>query len=130
MAFEAEIPLIVGLVGVAVAILERGYKRFLEERKEKPDLKFGGVYMLNLLVSAGAGTIIVTAIIPALIGAISEQVGTYTGVAAIFINLGLGYGLTYRFLDGLNTSTDKKMELAEAAKTETTTPTPTPPPSS
>ena len=121
MSFEAAIPLITGLVGVGAAILERGYKRYLEEKKLNPELKFSAVYMLNLLVSTGAGTVIVTTIIPALIAALqntseNQQLNQYVGLAAIFINLALGYALTYRFLDGLNNSTDKKLATAKTTE--------------
>lgn len=124
MAFEVEIPLVVGLVGVGYAVLERGYKRYLEQKKIDPSIKFDATYMLNLLVSTGVGTTIVSTIVPALLAALQtmgQQVNLYTGIAAILINFGLGYGLTYRILDGLNNSTDKKMEIAEATKSTTTT---------
>ena len=121
MAFEAEIPLIVGLVGVGVAILERGYKRYLEEKKLNPDLKFDSTYMLNLLVSTGIGTVIVTTIVPALIAALSktpvdETIVQFAGLSAIILNFILGYTLTYRILDALNTSTEKKLALVKEDK--------------
>jgi hypothetical protein len=128
MAFEAEIPLIVGLAGVAFAVLERGYKTYLEQKKLDPSIRFSPTYMLNLLISTGAGTVIVSVIVPALMSAISasvsEPITIYTGIGAIIVNFGLGYGLTYRILDGLNTSTDRKMEQAE---TQPTPPAVTPP---
>ena len=122
MAFEAEIPLIIGLVGVAFAVLERGYKRFLEARNAEPGLKFGGTYMLNFILSTGIGTALVTAVIPTLVTQITGEtdMALPVTVGAILLNFILGYTVTYRILDALNTSTDKKLELAEA------TPAPTP----
>ena len=120
MPFEAEIPLIVGLVGVAAAVLERGYKRYLEEKKLDPSIKFNGTYMLNLLISTGVGTIIVTAILPALISALQGNTGEpqiqVISLAAIIVNFILGYATTYRILDALNTSTEKKLALADKPK--------------
>jgi hypothetical protein len=117
MVFEAEIPLIIGLVGVAIAVLERGYKRYLEQKKIDPTIKFGGTYMLNLLISTSVGTALVTAVVPAVISAIIGTIESETPVAftisSMFLNFVLGYTTTYRILDALNTSTDRKMELAE-----------------
>lgn len=129
MAFEAEIPLIIGLVGVAFAVLERGYKTFLEQKKADPTIKFGGAYMLNLLISTGVGTALVTGVIPTLVNQLTGQAGEELPitVGAILLNFILGYTVTYRILDALNNSTDKKLEIAEAATTTTPTPPPSPP---
>ena len=128
MTFGAEIPLIIGLVGVAFAVLERGYKRFLEQQKLEPDLKFGGTYMLNLLISTGIGTALVAGVIPTVITEMGtvDQITELT-LASIFLNFILGYSVTYRILDALNTSTDRKIELAEieAQKVKAETPTTT-----
>ena len=115
MAFESEIPLIIGLIGVGFAILERGYKTYLEQKKLEKDLKFGAPYMLNLLISTGVGTALVTAVIPTLITQIQGQTEAElpVTVGALLLNFILGYTVTYRILDALNNSTDKKMELAE-----------------
>jgi hypothetical protein len=134
MTFGAEIPLIVGLLGVAVAVLERGYKRFLEEKKLDPTIKFGGTYMLNLLVSTGVGTALVVAVIPALITSlqtgqeVSEGVVVVVGFASVILNFILGYTTTYRILDALNTSTERKLELARAEAAATPPPVPSTPP--
>ena len=60
MVFEinwfAAIPLIVGLFFVAVAVLDRGYKKFLEKKQLEPELKFDATYLLNFWVSASIGT--------------------------------------------------------------------------
>ena len=125
MAFEAEIPLIIGLVGVAIAVLERGYKRYLEQKKTEPTIKFGAPYMLNLLISTGVGTALVTAVIPTLVENIGQTVEIPVTVGALLLNFILGYTVTYRILDALNTSTDKKMEIAEATNPEPS-PSPTP----
>lgn len=126
MAFGAEIPLIIGLVGVAFAVLERGYKRFLEQKKLEPDLQFGGTYMLNLLISTGIGTALVAGVIPTLITEMGtvDEVAELT-LASIFLNFILGYTVTYRILDALNTSTDRKIELAEIEAKEAEAETPT-----
>jgi hypothetical protein len=125
MAFEAEIPLVIGLIGVAFAILERGYKTYLEARKVDPAIRFDSAYMLNLLISTGVGTALVTAVIPTLVTQITGQTNTELPitVGAILLNFILGYTVTYRILDALNTSTDKKMEIAESQPTQPTTPT-------
>ena len=120
---QASIPLIVGLIGVLVAVLERGYKRYLEEKKLNPELKFDGAYMLNLLVSAGIGTALVATVIPALITAVQGQVPTEVTVASLFLNFILGYTTTYRILDAMNTSTDNKLaENKPVPTTNTNTP--------
>ena len=120
MLEPANVALIVGLIGVGVAILERGYKKYLEAHAIDPTIKFNGTYQLNLFVSTGIGTTLVSVIVPALITALGQQSNPYTGIGGAVINFFLGYGITYRILDGLNTSTDKKMELAEATKAKVT----------
>jgi hypothetical protein len=125
MAFEIEIPLVVGLIGVAFAVLERGYKTYLEAKKSNPTLKFDAAYMLNLLISTGVGTALVATVIPTLI---TELTGQTTAlpitIGGLILNFILGYTVTYRILDALNNSTDKKMEIAAS-----TPPPPQPPPS-
>ena len=127
MAFEAEIPLVIGLIGVAFAVLERGYKRFLEARKAEPTIKFGGTYMLNFILSTGIGTALVTAVIPTLVTQITGEtdITLPVTVGAILLNFILGYTVTYRILDALNSSTDKKLELAETPSPAAPTPTKT-----
>jgi len=129
MAFEAEIPLVIGLIGVAFAILERGYKTFLEAKKTDPAIKFDAAYMLNLLISTGVGTALVTAVIPTLVTQISGQTTSEipVTVGAILLNFILGYSVTYRILDALNNSTDKKLTIASTSTTPTTTTTTTSP---
>lgn len=124
MAFEASVPLVIGLVGVAFAILERGYKLYLEAKKADPTLKFGGAYMLNLLISTGVGTALVTTVIPTLVNQLQGQTDMVlpVTVGSLLLNFILGYTVTYRILDALNNSTDKKLALAE-----TTTPAPAKP---
>ena len=130
MPFEVEIPLIIGLVGVAFAVLERGYKTFLEVKKTDPTLKFDAAYMLNLLISTGVGTALVTAVIPTLITQITNQTNTELPitVGAIILNFILGYAVTYRILDALNTSTDRKMEIADTTAPPAPSPAPAPSP--
>jgi hypothetical protein len=128
MAFEAEIPLIIGLVGVAIAVLERSYKAYLEAKKIDPSISFGAPYLINLLISTGVGTALAT-IIPNLVTQVTEQTGLPLTVGGMLLNIILGYTVTYRILDGLNTSTDRKLAIAEIETPQTTTPTPPPPPS-
>ena len=129
MAFEAEIPLIIGLLGVAFAVLERGLKLYLEAKKADPTLQFGGAYMLNLLISTGIGTALVTTVIPTLVTQIqgATEINVPVTVGSLLLNFILGYTVTYRILDALNNSTDKKLEIAASqpttpATTTTTTP--------
>ena len=124
MVFEAEIPLIIGLVGVAIAVLERSYKSYLEAKKIDPSITFGAPYLINLLISTGVGTALAT-IIPTLVTQITEQTDLPITVGGMLLNLILGYTVTYRILDGLNTSTDRKLEIAEK---EGELPSPPPPP--
>jgi hypothetical protein len=120
MAFEAELPLIIGIIGVAFAILERGYKAYLDQKKVDPSIKFGGSYMLNLLISTSVGTAVVTTVIPTLVTQLTGSTEVPLTVGALFLNFVLGYTITYRILDALNTSTDRKLEVAAV------TPAPTP----
>ena len=62
-----QIQIIIELVGVGIAILQRAYKSFLDRKAVEPDLKFNGAYLLNALISTGAGVSIVTAVIPPVI---------------------------------------------------------------
>ncbi len=114
MVFElASIPIIVGLVAVVAAVLERAYKTFLEKRVEDPKLQFSPAYLLNALISSGVGVAIVTAVIPTLITELTGSESLPITLASIVINFSLGYAITYRFLDGLNNSTSKQIQVQE-----------------
>lgn len=115
LVIAASISLVVGLVFVAFAVLERGYKRFLEEKKLDPKLKFDGAYMLNFWVSASLGSVIVITVIPSLIAAIGNPSAEMT-LAGLILNAVLGYSITFSALEHLNTSTERKMEAAEAVE--------------
>lgn len=109
----ASIPIIVGLVAVVAAVLERAYKTFLEKRVEDPKLQFSPAYLLNALISSGIGVAVVTAVIPALITELTGSQTLPVTLASIIVNFTLGYAITYRFLDGLNNSTSKQLEVQE-----------------
>lgn len=112
-AIAVGIPLIVGLVGVLFAILDRGYGRYLEEKKTNPDLKFGSMYLLNLLVSTGIGAVVVTVVLPAVVSAIGESENPAITVVVVVTNFVLGYSTTYTALSKMNTSTERKLEVAK-----------------
>lgn len=105
------IPIIVGLVGTGIAIFERGYKRFLDARKEDPSLVFDHSYLINILISSGGMAAIIGGVIPALTEQLGEPSSTITMISIIG-NFSLGYLLTYRILDGLNNATEQKTQLA------------------
>ena len=107
-----ELPIIVGLIAVGAAILERGYKTFLEKRKEDPELKFDGAYLLNILVSTGTSVTIVTGVLPAVITELTGQSTVPVTIGSILLNFVLGYAVTYRILDALNNSTSNKIAIA------------------
>lgn len=113
MASEVEISIaiIVGIISVLVAIFERGYKRYLEEKKTDPTIKFDGLYMINMAVTTGVTSAFV-ALLPTLIQSVSET--AELTLASILINAALGYTLAYRILDGLNSSTENKIETVKA----------------
>ena len=116
---SASLPIIVGLIFVAIAVLERGYKTFLDAKKVDPTIKFGSAYLLNLLVTTGASSAIVIAVIPALLTGLGTVPAEIT-LSAIILQAILGYETAYRILDGLNTSTEKKETIAELTKASTT----------
>ena len=104
---------IIGLVAIAVAVLERGYKTFLEKKVIDPKLQFNSAYLINILITSGTMVAIVTGVLPLVLNEISAQPNiplTLGSAALIFV---LGYSTTYRFLDGLNNSTEKKLEVQE-----------------
>ena len=110
------VPFIVSVVGMVIAIVERGWKRFQDEKAVNPDVKFGAAYIMNMLLTAGGvGTLlaILTAIIAMLTaGETSAEVNLFAMIA----QFGAGYLVAYRILDGLNNRTEKKIEVATAEK--------------
>jgi hypothetical protein len=114
MAFGIELPILIGLAAVVVAVLERGYKTFLEKKAVDPELKFNGAYLLNILITGGAMVVIVTVVVPAVITEIQSNPDQAVTLGSALLNFILGYAVTYRVLDGLNTSTATKIEAKEA----------------
>lgn len=106
------IPIIVGLVGVGIAVFERGYKRYLDARKEDPSLKFDSSYIVNILISSGGMAAIIGGVIPALTEQLGEPSTAITFISIIG-NFALGYLATYRILDGLNNATEQKTQMAK-----------------
>jgi hypothetical protein len=121
MVFESifvTIPLIIAFVGIGFAIVERGYKSFLEKKEIDPKLQFNPAYLLNIIITTGAMVAIVTGVLPAVISEISASPDIPLTLGAVVLNFVLGYSLTYRILDALNNSTEKRLEV-EALKEDT-----------
>jgi hypothetical protein len=107
------VPIILGLIGVLVAIVDRGYLRYKEEQSQNPDLKFGGAYLLNFLITTGASSAIIITVIPGLLAGLAD-VNAGTTAATAILQLVLGYTLAYTMLSKLNTGTERKIELLQA----------------
>jgi len=114
MAFGIEIPILIGLSAIVVAILERGYKTYLEKKAVDPKLEFNGAYLLNILITGGAMVVIVTVVVPAVLTEIEGQADQALTLGSALLNFILGYAATYRILDGLNDSTKTRIEAKEA----------------
>lgn len=128
MSSAADAALVVGLIGVAIAILERGYKKYQDQKATDPDLKFNFSYLINMLVSSGIGSVLATTIIPTLISQLPDStIEQAVTPLFIIINFLLGYATTFRVLDGMNNSTAKKIELSQATTPTTTRPSKTSP---
>lgn len=116
MVFEnlyISIPVIIGLVAIGIAILERGYKTFLEKKQIDPKLEFNTAYLLNILITSGTMVAAITGVLPVVLAEISAQGDiplTLGSAAVVFV---IGYASTYRILDGLNNSTEKRLEVQE-----------------
>jgi len=117
MAFGIEIPILIGLSAIVVAVLERGYKTYLEAKAADPKLQFNGAYLLNILITGGAMVVIVTVVVPAVLTEISANPDTGLTLGSALLNFILGYAATYRILDGLNDSTKTRIE-AKVANSE------------
>jgi hypothetical protein len=116
------VPLIVGLFFVGVAIFQRAVKTYFEKKKVDTTLKFDHTYLLNLWVSTGASTAIIS-IVTAIMTLIPEQNVITITLYGIISNALLGYTTAYTILDQLNTGTEIKIQLQEATAAKTTTPT-------
>jgi hypothetical protein len=112
----------VGLVFLAIAILERGYRTFLEERKIDPTIKFSGAYFLNIVITAGSGSgiMMILSILPSLITQLTEADSVVITLFSLTSQAILGYTAGYTILDKLNTRVETRAALAEAEKTTTT----------
>jgi hypothetical protein len=104
----AAIPILVGLIFVGWAVLERGYKTFLEARKVDPTIKFSGAYMLNLLISTGVSSVVIITIIPTLLNGLNSIPVGIT-VSTLILQAILGYETAYTILDKLNKSTESNV---------------------
>jgi hypothetical protein len=110
-------PIVAGIVGIILAVLQRGYIRYREEKNEHPEITFGGTYLLNMILAAGGVGLILTTILPALFTGLVALPGidaTAATAYGVVTQAGLGYGLTYAALSGANTATERKMQLAAA----------------
>lgn len=119
-----------GLVFLAVAILERGYRTFLEERKVDPKLKFDGAYFLNIIITAGSGSgiMMILSILPSLITQLTQADSVVITLFSLTSQAILGYTAGYTILDKLNTRVEQRYAMAEAGIDVTTTVTPVPTP--
>lgn len=121
MAFEvtADIAFLIGLIGVAFAIIQRAIKPYLEEKaiaeKEGKTLPFTGSYTTNAILSViGSVTLV--------LGALSQLEASVGETTSGILALGIGYTFAYTIIDQLNKRTEKKEEIAELKSIKTTSP--------
>lgn len=107
-----QLPIIIGLVGIAAAVGERTIKTFFEKKQADPKLQFNITYLINALIGTGIAFTIITAI-PTILAEITSQPSTAITIIAIIGNFIIGYLGTYRIIDGMNKSTAAKIELEE-----------------
>jgi hypothetical protein len=105
---EQIIPIVVGLVFVAIAVLQRGYKTYLTEKKTNPSITFDAAYMLNFWVATSASTAIV-GIVPTLLTTLLGDTSAAITFYSIILNAILGYTTAWTALDQMNTSTENKI---------------------
>ncbi len=110
--------MVICIVGVAFAIIQRSIKPYLEERaiaeQAGKTLPFSGAYVTNALLSVlGSVTLV--------LGAIDQLVSRIGANTSAIVILGIGYTFAYTMIDQLNKRTEKKEEIA-ALKTPATTP--------
>jgi hypothetical protein len=101
----------VGIGAMVIALFERGYRTYLEEKKANPDLEFSMVYLLNILMSAGGIGTIIVAVIPAILSQLGNTNTATVTLASVLIQATIGYLATYRVLDGLNNGTTNNVKL-------------------
>lgn len=114
MVFDiVQLPIIIGLVGVGIALANRAWKTFLEKQKEDPKLKFDAVYLTNALIASGTIITVVTGVIPVIVEQVVQFPNGIVTIALVIANFAIGYFGTYNILDGLNKGTAQKIEIAE-----------------
>lgn len=120
--YLAALPATIGLIFLALAIVERGYRSFLEAKKADPTIKFDGAYFLNILITAGGGSgiMIILAALPTLFNSISQTDQTTITFFSVAAQALLGYTTGYTILDKLNTRVEQSFALTEALQPATT----------
>lgn len=108
----ATLPIIIGLVGIGIAVAHRTYKSFLDAQRENPDIKFDMAYLVNAFIGSGVFITIITGVIPVVVDEVVPFPNGIVTIALVIANFSIGYFGTYRVLDGLNKTTDTKIELA------------------
>jgi hypothetical protein len=114
--YLAALPATIGLVFLALAIVERGYRSYLEAKKVDPTIKFDGAYFLNILITAGGGSgiMIILSALPTLFTSISQTDQSTVTFFSIAAQALLGYTTGYTILDKLNTRVEQSFALADA----------------
>lgn len=108
----ATLPIIIGLVGIGIAVAHRTYKSFLDKQKEDPSIKFDVAYLVNAFIASGTFITIITGVIPVVVGEVVPFENGIVTIALVIANFSIGYFGTYRVLDGLNNTTSTKIEIA------------------
>ena len=109
----ASLPIIIGLIGVGIAVAHRTYKAFIDKQKADPSIKFDTAYLVNAFIGSGVFITIITGVIPAIVNEVVPFTNGIITVTLVIANFSIGYFGTYRILDGLNNTTSAKIELAE-----------------
>ena len=107
------LPIIIGLVGIGIAVAHRTYKSFLDKQKEDPNIKFDYAYLVNAFIASGTFITIITGVIPVVVGEVVPFPSGIVTIALVIANFSIGYFGTYRVLDGFNSTTSTKIEIAE-----------------
>lgn len=119
---SAEILVGIAIIGVIIAVVERGLKRYYDEKAENPTIKFSSSYIINILISGGGMSAIIIGVLPVVAENFQnpEQPIAIT-VFSVMSAFGFGYLTTFRILDGLNNRTEEKVEVARIHNTPTAT---------
>lgn len=109
--FMLALPIIVGLLGVGLAIFDRGWREYVTAKRNDPTIThFSADYMVNLIVTAGGVGAFFGAVIPLIIGSMTalppEGIFIWT-----FTQIWGGYTSAYTILDKLNTPIETKTAL-------------------